>query len=284
MVEVMTRVRAAQVVRPRQEASYKGTYGRIVIVAGDVHFGGAAIMSATAAVNAGAGLVTVATAAANHAPLHARLPEAMVCTWDDALLPELLARADVVVVGPGLGDGAAAHVVLELVLAIVTTPQTLIIDGSAIDLLATGGDTQTHTEQTVWTPHSMEWQRLSGIPIAKQTVSQNQEFAATIPGLVVCKGAPTVTLDGQRAIANSTGGPAMATGGSGDTLTGVLAAFIGQFGFSIEVVAAAVWVHSAAADRVAATHYVALPTMVSAELGTLMHELADSDTTEEEEQ
>ncbi|KRM86480.1 NAD(P)H-hydrate dehydratase [Lacticaseibacillus thailandensis] len=275
-MDEMTRSRAANVVRPRTTRSHKGMYGRVVIVAGDEHFGGAAIMSATAAVYAGAGLVTVATAAVNHAALHARLPEAMVCTWTDAMLPQLLAQADVVVVGPGLGDSAAAHVVLQLVLDTVRTPQSLIVDGSAIDIMAAGHQHQTGTAQTVWTPHAMEWQRLSGIAIANQTVAASQAAAAELPGVVVCKGAPTVTLDGHVAFRNTSGGPAMATGGSGDTLTGIIAAFIGQFGYSLAVVAAAVWVHSAAADMVARSQYVALPTAVSAALPTLMAQLSHS--------
>lgn len=265
---------AAQVVRPRNNANYKGQNGRIVIVAGNERFGGAAIMSAQAAVYAGAGLVTVATAAKNHAPLHARLPEAMVIDWADANLPILLRQADVIVVGPGLGGDAAALGILSLVLSAVTDSAALIIDGSAITLIAENHIKVLH-QHTIWTPHPIELQRLVQLAPPAQTdivlpvVAHDQ-----LPGILVAKGAPTRTIADHAAFRNTSGGPAMATGGTGDTLTGVIAAFCGQFGFNVRVVAAAVWTHSAAADLLAADQYVAVPSQVAAAVPKIMRRLS----------
>ncbi len=269
-----TRTNAAKVVQPRSSHAHKGTNGRVVIVAGNDRFGGAAIMSATAAVYAGAGLVTVATAAKNHAPLHARLPETMVTTWDDAALPLLLHDADVIVVGPGLGTDTAAAGVLTLVLAAVHPTTTLIVDGSAITILAGRTQPLTHT-RTIWTPHPGELARLTGLPVTDQTDAAVQRATAELPGILVAKGAPTRVFAQSASWRNTSGSPAMATGGSGDTLTGVIAAFCAQFGDAPETVAAAVWTHSTAADVIARTQYVAVPSDVAHQLPILMRELAD---------
>lgn len=273
-MQQFTRTDAAQVVRPRKADAHKGSNGRIVIVAGNTQFGGAAIMSATAAVYAGAGLVTVATDAQNHTALHARLPEAMVTTWDDSDLPLLLRSADVIVIGPGLGTDAAALGVLTLTLAAVADDATLIIDGSAIDLIASEHITVTHT-QTVWTPHPVELQRLIGLATIMQTDTAVALVSRDLPGVLVAKGAPTRIFAHDHDYVNTSGGPAMATGGSGDTLTGVLAAFVGQFGYSTQSVAAGVWTHSAAADEIAQEQYVAVPSVVAKRVPFVMRELME---------
>lgn len=93
-----------KVITQRPENSHKGTFGRAVLIGGNNQYGGAIIMSAEACINTGAGLTTVVTAEKNHAPLHARLPEAMVVDFSDTeLLVELLKNVNVILVGPGLG-------------------------------------------------------------------------------------------------------------------------------------------------------------------------------------
>lgn len=273
-----TREMARQVIKPRPSISHKGNFGRVLIIAGDANFGGAAIMSATAAVYAGVGLTTVATDASNWSALHARLPEAMVTDWQPATLMPLIHTADVVVVGPGLGTSVPAQNVLTLCLREINDKQTLIIDGSAIDIIADTDLSAVHG-QIIWTPHQMEWARLSGIPIAEQTpanaVSARNKLADNI---LVLKGAPTRTYGKDVSFENTTGSPAMATGGSGDTLTGIIAAFCAQFGTCTQTVAAAVWLHSSAADSVAKENYVALPTAVAQRIPSLMHTISTQQT------
>ncbi|WP_155286261.1 NAD(P)H-hydrate dehydratase [Lacticaseibacillus zhaodongensis] len=276
-MQTMNQEIAAQVVRPRAANGRKGTFGRVLIIAGNRNYGGAAIMSATASVYAGAGLTTVATDPLNWGPLHARLPEAMVTDWQPATLQPLIQGADVIVIGPGLGTDSAALTVLNLLISTVQAQQTVIIDGSAIDLFAREKLTPPHCH-LVWTPHQMEWQRLSGIPIAQQNPTVSAPAAAQVGGIVVVKGPETQIFAPDIQWCSTAGGPWMATGGSGDTLTGVIAAFCAQFGYHAKVIAAAVWTHSAAASIVAENAYVALPTAVSAELPALMHELSRGST------
>jgi hydroxyethylthiazole kinase-like uncharacterized protein yjeF len=259
----------SQVVRPRPKKSYKGQFGRVTIIGGNAQYGGAAIMSASAAVYAGAGLVSVVTDAVNRSALHARLPEAMILPFDSAKLEDLLKSQDVLVIGPGLGDDAAALHLLKRVFAAIRPEQTVIIDGSAITLIA-----REHLEvpqaQLIWTPHQMEWQRLSGVKLADQNPQTNAQAAKKISAVVIVKSEATEIFGMQAAYLNPVGSPAMATGGSGDTLTGILAAFVGQFGYSDATICAAVYTHSAVADQIAQSHYVALPTEVIQQLPQYM--------------
>ncbi|WP_390405870.1 NAD(P)H-hydrate dehydratase [Lacticaseibacillus jixiensis] len=264
-----------QVIKVRNVESHKGNYGRVLIVGGNPQYGGAAILSASAAVYAGAGLVSVATAAVNRSALHARLPEAMILPYDDPGFAALVASQDVVVVGPGLGVDQTAQAVLTQTFAAVLPTQTLVIDGSAITLVA-----QLHPElpkaHLIWTPHQMEWQRLSGVAIAQQTPAANQAAAAALAGWVIVKSHRTEVFTDAGAFVNTTGSAAMATGGSGDTLTGILAAFVGQFGLRPQTVCAAVYTHSAVADELAASQYVALPSHVIAALPNFMARMAQA--------
>ncbi|MFD1484035.1 NAD(P)H-hydrate dehydratase [Lacticaseibacillus baoqingensis] len=262
-----------QVIQPRPTASYKGNYGRILIVGGNARFGGAAILSASAAVYAGGGLVSVATDAVNRDALHARLPEAMIIPYDDANLADLLQSMTVIVIGPGLGTDETALKVLNTVFEAVAPEQTLIIDGSAITLVATH-HMRLPKARFIWTPHQMEWQRLSGIAIAAQTPAANQAAAAKLPGTVIVKSHRSEIFTPTRSYQNPVGSPAMATGGSGDTLTGIIAAFVGQFGHRDASILAAVYTHSAVADLIASDHYVALPSMVIQALPGYMAKMA----------
>ncbi|WP_125709486.1 NAD(P)H-hydrate dehydratase [Lacticaseibacillus porcinae] len=260
-MQTLSEALVRQVVQPRPKHSYKGNFGRVTIIGGNAQFGGAAIMAASAAVYAGAGLVSVVTDAVNRSALHARLPEAMILENTSPKLESLVTSQDVLVIGPGLGDDEAALQLLKRVFTAVQPEQTLIIDGSAITLIA-----RVHlavpTAHLIWTPHQMEWQRLSGVRIADQSPQTNAQAAANIPGVVIVKSEATEIFGEQEQYLNPVGTPAMATGGSGDTLTGIIAAFVGQFEYSDRTIGAAVYTHSAVADVVAQTHYVALPTQV----------------------
>ena len=128
---------ARKIVVRRQVDSHKGTYGRVLLIGGFYPYGGAIIMSALATVKSGAGLVTVATERENIAALHAHLPEAMAFDCEDEeFLAENLAKADVVLIGPGLGENSKAKRVFEEVLSKVSENQILLVDGSALNLLA----------------------------------------------------------------------------------------------------------------------------------------------------
>ena len=116
------------VITPRPENSFKGTFGKVTHIGGNRHFGGAIIMASTAAVCAGAGLVTTATDEINASALHAQLTEAMFADFtDDALVADLTQAATSVVVGPGLGNDETSLRILKNVFAHTTEKQNVII-------------------------------------------------------------------------------------------------------------------------------------------------------------
>ncbi|QUH17454.1 NAD(P)H-hydrate dehydratase [Lacticaseibacillus rhamnosus] len=271
----LTEQLARAIVRPRSRNTYKGSFGKILIIGGNAQYGGAAIMSASAAVYTGAGLVSVATNPVNRSALHARLPEAMILDASTSALETAIHQATVIVVGPGLGTDTTALKILKRVFAAVSQAQVLIIDSSAITLVAAHHLAYPQA-QLIWTPHQVEWQRLSGLALAAQTIEASQQAAAKIPGIIIAKSAQTHVFIGNEIYANTAGGPAMATGGSGDTLTGIIAAFAGQFHPLTQAVLAAVFVHSHVADIVAMNSYVALPTMVIRELPAYLKQLSVS--------
>ncbi|GMC01187.1 MULTISPECIES: NAD(P)H-hydrate dehydratase [Enterococcus] len=253
-----------EVITKRPKHSHKGTFGRVVLIGGNQQYGGAIIMSALAAVNSGAGLTTVITDKKNHAPLHVQLPEAMVVDWyDQATCLTVIQQADVLLIGPGLGTSTFSLGLLQMVLKVQTNQQWLVIDGSALTLLAKAKLSLPYPEHTVLTPHQMEWQRLSGIAIATQTDQLNQEKQHELGAILVVKSHQTTIYNKENIYYNQSGSAAMATGGTGDTLAGMITAFLAQFPQNDHTVAAAVYLHSFIGDHLAQTHYVVLPTLIS---------------------
>lgn len=265
-----------KVITKRPEISHKGTFGRVVLIGGNQQYGGAIIMSAEACIKSGAGLTTVITAEKNHSALHARLPEAMVLAfWETTMIYQVLEKADVVLIGPGLGLDKTALTLLKGVLKSQKEQQWLVIDGSAISLFSEYNLTLKHPEQTVFTPHQAEWERLSGLSFIQQTDENNRAKQALLGAKIVLKSHRTTIYD--EAIAyyqNSLGNPGMATGGTGDTLAGMITGFLAQFEKNIDTVGAAVYLHSLIGDELAKDHYVVLPTSISEALPRYMKKYA----------
>lgn len=126
-----------KVIKKREPNSHKDNFGRVLLIGGNINYGGAIIMAASAAVHAGAGLVTVATNKENLSSLHSVVPEAMFINFFDKVsLTTAISTADAVVVGPGLGTDNRAKEVLEVTLSNISDNQLCIIDGSAITLIS----------------------------------------------------------------------------------------------------------------------------------------------------
>ena len=126
-----------KVIINRSPDSYKGDYGRLLLIGGTYPYGGAIIMAALAAVRSGAGLVTVATERDNISALHAHLPEAMAFDLrEQERLIEQIRKATIILIGPGLAENSLEKSVLQLVLQLVNKQQILIMDGGAISLFA----------------------------------------------------------------------------------------------------------------------------------------------------
>ena len=268
-----------QVILSRQSDSYKGDYGRLLLIGGTYPYGGAIIMAALAAVHSGAGLVTVATDRENIPALHSQLPEAMAfAVTDQELLAEQIAKAGVILLGPGLNANELGAHLVELVCERVQSHQVLILDGGAISLYTRLG-LSLPPAQLVFTPHQKEWEAMSGLAIADQGEEATRQSLSQLPpaSILVQKGPQTkIWQQGQTDYYQlSVGGPYQATGGMGDTLAGMIAGFAGQFpqvGLYERVVVAS-HLHSAIADDLSKNAYVVLPTTISREIPKWMREI-----------
>ena len=269
-----------QVIVSRQSDSYKGDYGRLLLIGGTYPYGGAIMMSALAAVESGAGLVTVATDQENIPALHSQLPEAMAfAVTDQELLADQIAKAGVILLGPGLKDNDLGTHLVQLVFDRVQSHQVLILDGGAISIY-TRLALPLPQAQLVFTPHQKEWEAMSGLAIGEQGEDRTQMAVGKLPegSILVQKGPQTkIWQQGQPDYYQLTvGGPYQATGGMGDTLAGMIAGFAGQFpqvGL-YERVVVATHLHSAISEDLSEEVYVVLPTAISKEIPKWMKKIS----------
>ena len=219
---------------PRKREAHKGDFGHLLVVGGSPGKSGAATMAALAALRSGAGLVTVTS------PDAARLaPELMTESLDDFTLD----RKTVVAAGPGLGLRAD---LMDRLLREQAVP--LVIDADGLNSIANTGFLGRGV-QTVLTPHPGEMARLTGMPVTDRLATA-REFAKARNVCLVLKGYRTlIALPDGSVWINTTGSPGMATAGSGDILTGMIAGLIAQFPQEIPAaVRAAVWLHGRAGE------------------------------------
>jgi NAD(P)H-hydrate epimerase len=246
----------------RAPDSNKGTYGHILVVAGSRGMAGAAGLVGAAALRSGAGLVRVACPAEVQPTVASFEPSYMTYPLENddqgmirfkparRVLSRLIERADVFVIGPGLGQSGEIRDLVHAVIEEVKIPT--VLDADALNALA--GQTQTLADlrrPVVLTPHPGEFARLTGRSIAEIQADRQGHAVALAQAdhlVVVLKGTKTIVTDGRRIYVNNTGNPGMATGGAGDVLTGVIAALIGQKLDAFEAAQLGVHVHGLAGD------------------------------------
>ncbi|BDR58499.1 NAD(P)H-hydrate dehydratase [Xylocopilactobacillus apicola] len=262
-----------QVIKPRNPDTHKYNYGRVLFIGGNQHYGGAAIMSAQAAVNSGAGLVTVACDPINLSSLHSVVPEAVFQDYNDQKsLETIFLKSDVISIGSGLGTEAKSLSLLKMAFELVDHSQILIIDGSAFSLLA---DNQLNLPPAslILTPHQGEWQRYSGLQIDDQSSENNQKVLSSLshdPATLVLKKHRTEIYYGNMVWQNTSGNASMATAGMGDTLAGMIAGFVAQFSNHVEAVLAAVYLHGSIGDKLAQKQYVTTPSEIVKQISAEM--------------
>ncbi|PLW81879.1 bifunctional ADP-dependent NAD(P)H-hydrate dehydratase/NAD(P)H-hydrate epimerase [Kineobactrum sediminis] len=234
----------------RPANAHKGNYGTVLVVGGDYGMGGAVALAAEAALRAGAGLVRVATRAEHVAAVIARTPEAMpVSVGSGQALKPLVDSADVLVVGPGLGQSPWSE---QLVQTIAESGKPCVLDADGLNMLAAGRVLSPRVRDNwVFTPHPGEAARLLGCSTAQV---QADRFAATkrlqerLGGVVILKGNGSLVTDGTRGLLCDYGNPGMASGGMGDVLSGVIGGLLAQDLVGLDAAALAVCLHGAAAD------------------------------------
>ncbi|HDR2158280.1 TPA: bifunctional ADP-dependent NAD(P)H-hydrate dehydratase/NAD(P)H-hydrate epimerase [Enterobacter cancerogenus] len=242
----------AQWLTPRRPTSHKGDHGRLVIIGGDHGTAGAIRMAGEAALRSGAGLVRVLTRSENISPLITARPELMVHELTPQTLDDSLEWADVVVVGPGLGQQAWGKQALQKV---GNFRKVTLWDADALNLLAINPDKR---HNRILTPHPGEAARLLNCSVAeieRDRLLSAQRLVKRYGGVAVLKGAGTIVAceSGAMGIVDA-GNAGMASGGMGDVLSGIIGALLGQKLTPYDAACAGCVVHGAAADRLAAQY------------------------------
>jgi NAD(P)H-hydrate epimerase len=263
LVSLLTRASMRELVTPRGADTNKGDYGRVLVVAGSVGKTGAACLAATGALRSGAGLVTVATPASCQPAVASMAPEYMTEPLaespdadggiDAAAADRVLEIArDVVALGPGLGQTAATRAFVHALVDRATMP--LVIDADGLNAFASDPDRLAGREgrDIIITPHPGEMARLVGMSVDEVQASRLEiarNFAVAHHVYVILKGHRTlIATPDEKVFINPTGNPGMATGGVGDVLTGMVAAWLGQLLDAEAACKLAVYLHGMAGD------------------------------------
>jgi len=235
--------------RPR--CAHKGMFGHVLVVGGDYGYAGAVKLAAEAALNCGAGLVSVATRKAHASQMYLTCPELMGHALEQvADIETLLDQVTVLVLGPGLAQRAWAK---DLWPALIGLNLPRVIDADALNLLAAS---PTYSEQWILTPHPGEAARLlhcSTADILQDRFKAVRALQEKYGGVCVLKGAGTLICDGKHVYVNATGNPGMAAGGMGDVLSGIIGALLAQQYSLLDAAKIGVYLHGLAADQAAIT-------------------------------
>lgn len=240
--------RIVSILKERKKFSHKGSYGHAVIHAGAKGMAGAAVLASSAALKTGVGLITVRTCEENRAIVQTSVPEAMYSDINSST-PKLFQPNITHAIGPGLGTEEQSVKFFQDLLSVVDAP--IVIDADAINILSQNRDLLTDLPQgSILTPHPKEFERLVGTwSSEKEKTELLLSFCEKYKVNVVLKGAHTciATTEGELHF-NSTGNSALATGGSGDVLTGMVVGFLSQAYTPIEAAQLAVYMHGLSAD------------------------------------
>jgi NAD(P)H-hydrate epimerase len=233
----------------RRPCSHKGDHGNLLVIGGDIGFAGAILMASEAALRAGAGMVRVLTHKQHAGPILTARPELMVQELNEKSLAISLEWADVVVVGPGMGQKAWGKAAFKQV---SESTKPALFDADALNLLAI---TPQKRQNRVLTPHPGEAARLLGCSvkdIESDRLLAVRKLTERYGGVVVLKGAGSLIAEngGPMALAD-VGNAGMATGGMGDVLSGIIGGLLAQQLSLFDAACAGAVVHGAAADRIA---------------------------------
>ncbi len=245
---------------PRPPRGHKGTFGRVLVVAGSEGMAGAAALAALGALRSGAGLVTWAGPKSILSVVQSLVPEATALGLPEqggvlagegtARLVEAIKPGDAVVFGPGLRPVPAVY---EALARLAEAGVPLVVDADGLNALARWGLVRARGP-LVLTPHPKEAARLLGVSarmVTADPIGAARRIAEACGGVAVLKGSPSVTHDGERAYINGSGDVSLATGGSGDVLSGVIGALLAQGYSPLHAAVLGVFVHGRAGELLA---------------------------------
>ena len=248
----------------RKPDTYKGDYGHILIIGGSLGLSGAVCLCARAALRSGAGLVTVGVPKSLNSIFEIKLTEAMSLPLADKAgalsqeafsnIKDFLKKADLIVLGPGAGLGASTKRLIVKIIKEIDKP--MVVDADALTALASDLETllKRKTKTLILTPHLGEFSRLVKLDVGKIKKKRKElvkKFALRYNLTLVLKGNRTLISDGRRTFENNTGNPGMATAGSGDVLSGIIAGLLSQGVDQFKAAKVGVYLQGLAADKAA---------------------------------
>ena len=242
----------------RKIYGHKGNYGRAVLVAGSIGCLGAARLATESCIRSGAGLTTLITSSEGRKLLSGSLVEGMLATFEDnEKVKYLLSKADAVAFGPGIKEDEESMKLLEEI--IIDSPSSIIIDAGGINLLSKNKKCLCSVkDKVILTPHPGEMARLIGKDISyveKNRIECSRAFAKQYKCIVLLKGYNTIITDGRNVFINKTGNSKMASGGMGDTLTGIITALVAQGYSNMDATLLGAYIHGLAAEYSARDRY-----------------------------
>lgn len=250
-------------IKPRQLFSHKGTYGHALIIAGSTNTMGAALLASKACLHAGAGLTTACIPEAGLTALNTALPEVMALVREEITSVENLLSYNAIAMGPGLGISDQNEEFLE---KLITLNKSLIIDADALNILSKRKDLLAKiSKDSILTPHVKEFDRIFGTHENWwDRVETAKAQAQKLKIVIILKNQFTfICAPNGKVYINPTGNPAMAQGGMGDVLTGIIAAFYAQKYSPIDAAILSCYLHGKVGDNLATEQAVVLASQVA---------------------
>lgn len=262
----------------RNKHGYKGDYGRVLIIAGSKGFTGASYIATQGSIRSGAGLVTLCCDEELQQILSCKLVEAMTLSFKDSgRFKEILKSSDCIAIGPGMGNNETTLQFVIDTLLNATCP--IVIDADGLNVLKDKLDLLDKCKnKVIITPHLGEMSKLTGLSI--EEIKENRieiakNFAKKHRCIVLLKGYNTVITDGYKTIINPTGNSAMASGGMGDALTGIITSFIAQGYEPLRATSISAFIHGYAGGKLSKKMFCVSASQLLEELPYVIKELME---------
>lgn len=263
---------------PRDKEGYKGDFGRVLVIAGSRGYSGAAFLTTEGAVRSGAGLVTLCIPKELQDIMSIKLTEAMTINYEETeKINNIVIKSDVIAIGPGMTNSRLTYNILSE--TILKSECPIVIDADGLNVLQSNLELlQMKNNQIILTPHYGEMARLTGITIdeiKEDKIRIAKKFAKEHEVILLLKGHRTIITDGSDVFINTTGNSAMASGGMGDVLTGIIASFIAQGYEPLEATYLAAYIHGYCGDKLAETMFCVNASHIIEELPFIIKEIFD---------
>ena len=258
--------------RERRFDGHKGTYGSVCLITGSTNYKGAALLSAKSCVYTGCGITNVCTSQEVIDSLTLFCPEATAQIRPPVFREEDFQKWKAILIGCGLGLELDAY---RYVIDVLTlSHQPLVIDADALTIISSNLDLLKNQErEIILTPHLGEMKRLCDFDENTDILVMAQQFALQHHVVLVLKGPYTIVTDGQESYRIAAGNPAMATGGMGDALSGIITSLLGQGYSAIDAAMLGVYLHGYAGDQLAKKDYTVIPSRLIEMIPQVMKEL-----------